>query len=173
MWFVAKGVPAVMVVMFHNLNPGHFFSSCTHTGVLMACDWLLLSKPCPVIGWGVAWQMSHTTHDMMAAWHTPLPVPPPPSWPGARGDPPWQTWILSHYRNWLCPALPGWESVRNTHRGNLGKIFHHHTILQLMLTLIKIPEHLCESLPVSIKKQQIDKWLPNSSVKHICWNIQS
>ena len=50
MWFVAKGVPAVMVVMFHNLNPGHFFSSCTHTGVHIACDWLQLSKPFPVIG---------------------------------------------------------------------------------------------------------------------------
>ena len=45
MWFVAKAVPAVMVVMFHNLNPGHFFSSCTHTGVHMASDWSLLSNP--------------------------------------------------------------------------------------------------------------------------------
>ena len=50
MWFVAKGVPAVMVVMFHNLNPGHFFSSCTRTGVHMGSDWSVLSKPCPVIG---------------------------------------------------------------------------------------------------------------------------
>ena len=171
MWFVAKGVPAVMVVMFHNLNPGHFFSSCTHTGVHVASDWSLLSKPCLWLAEG-SHDRCHTLH--MTWWpHDTqrfrcLALP----WPGARGDPPWQTWILSHYRNWLCPALPGWESVRNTHRGNLGKIFHHHTILQLMLTLIKIPEHLCESLPVSIKKQQIDKWLPNSP-KHICRNIQS
>ena len=122
------------VVMFHNLNPGHFFSSCTHTGVHMASDWSRLSKPWPVIGPWVAWQMSHTSHDTMAAWHTTLPVPPPPSstnhpGPGQGVPPPLLTNMNIIALSQLIvfrPLLPGWESVRNIHRSNLVKICNHH-----------------------------------------------
>ena len=125
--------------MFHNLNPGHFFSSCTHTGIHMASDWLWLSKPWPVIGPGVAWQMSHTSHDTMAAWHTALPVPPSPP-PSSIS-----LTILAQGKGWhphpllanmniialsqliVFRPLPGWESVRNIHRSNLVKICNHHT----------------------------------------------
>ena len=92
MWFVAKAVPAVMVVMFHNLNPGHFFSSCTHWCPHMACDWSLLSNPALWLAEG-SHDRCHTHH--MTWWpHDTqrfrcLPRPPhhQPSWPGARGDP--------------------------------------------------------------------------------------